>query len=172
MVSSCKSDHKDLMRTHVWGCPCCVLDPKLQNNKKLPKWNRCARLGQFVGFSRQYSSTMALVRNLHTGCISPQYQVVFDDKFKTVFSGGKSEEEMDKTCQKLFDGERETYIEEEYGSDGVLIYEPPPLDEVWLSEPEHRDRQNALRRQRQITRRREELWSKEIKKKVQFDPIL
>ena len=50
---------------------------------------------------------MALVRNLHTGYISPQYHVVFDDKFETVFSGGNSEEEMDKICQKLFDGERE-----------------------------------------------------------------
>ena len=143
MVSGCKSDHKDLMRTHVWGCPCYVLDPKLQNNKKLPKWNRRARLGQFVGFSRQHSSTVALVRNLHTGYISPQYHVVFDDKFETVFSGGKSEEEMDKICQKLFDGERENYVEEEYDSDGVLIYEPPPLDEVWLSEPERRDCQDA-----------------------------
>ena len=26
---SCKSDHKDLTRTHVWGCPCYVLEPKL-----------------------------------------------------------------------------------------------------------------------------------------------
>ena len=43
----------------------------------------------------------------YTGYISPQYHVVTDDKFETVFSGGKSEEEMDKICQKLFDGERE-----------------------------------------------------------------
>ena len=78
---------------------------------------------------------------------------------------------MDKICQKLFDSERENYVEEEYDSDGVLIYEPPPLDEVWLSEPERRDCQDALWRQRQITRRREELRSKEIKKKVQFDPV-
>ncbi|KAL7504670.1 hypothetical protein ACHAXN_002258 [Cyclotella atomus] len=54
MVTRCKSDHRDLLRTHVWGCPVYVLDPKLQNGKKLPKWNRCARLGQFLGYSRQH----------------------------------------------------------------------------------------------------------------------
>ena len=67
--------------------------------------------------------------------------------------------------------ERENYVEEEYDDDGVLIYEPPPLDEVWLSEPERRDRQDALRRQRRITRRREELKSKEIKRQVKHESV-
>ena len=114
---------------------------------------------------------MVLVRNLHTEYISPQYHIVFDDKFETVFFGGKSEEEMDKICQKLFDGERENYVKKEYGGDGVLIYEPPPLDKVWFSEPERRDRQDALRRQQQITRRREELKSKDIKHQVKRESV-
>jgi hypothetical protein len=37
MVTQTKSDHKDLMRAHVWGCPVYVLDPKLQDNRNLPK---------------------------------------------------------------------------------------------------------------------------------------
>ena len=119
------------------------MDPKLQNNKKLPKWNRRARIGQFLGFSRYHSSTVALVWNLHTGFISPQYHVVFDDKFETVFGGSMSEEELDRICQRLFDGDRENYVEEEFDDDGVLIYEPPPLDKVWLTEPERRDRRTG-----------------------------
>ncbi len=39
MVSSMKSDHQDLLRLHVWGCPVCVLEPKLQDGHKLTKWN-------------------------------------------------------------------------------------------------------------------------------------
>jgi hypothetical protein len=39
MVTNIKSDHRDLMRTHVWGCPAYVLEAKLQDEKKLPKWN-------------------------------------------------------------------------------------------------------------------------------------
>ena len=107
MVSGCKSDHKDLMRTHVWGCPCYVLDPKLQNNKKLPKWSKRARLGQFVGFSRRHSSTVSLVRNWY---ISPQYHIVVDDKFETVFSEEKSAEEMDKIYQKLLTVKEKTML--------------------------------------------------------------
>ena len=45
------------------------------------------------------------------------------------------------------------------------------LDELWLSEPERCDRQDALRRQRQVTRRREKLRSKVIKQQVQCDPV-
>jgi hypothetical protein len=72
MVSQSKSDHRDLMRTHVWGCPVYVLEPTLQDGMKLPKWNRRARMGQFRDFSTEHSSTVALVRNLHTGYVSPQ----------------------------------------------------------------------------------------------------
>ena len=79
-----KSKHIDLNRAHVWGCPCYVLDPALQDGKKIPKFNRRRRLGQFVGFSPNHSSLVALVCNLTTGFVSPQYHVVFDDHFYTV----------------------------------------------------------------------------------------
>ena len=45
-----KSDHRDLLRTHVWGCPVYVLDPTLQSGKKISKWNCRARMGQFLEF--------------------------------------------------------------------------------------------------------------------------
>ena len=171
MTTSVMSDHRDLARTHVWGCPCYVLEPKLQNNQKLPKWNRRARMGQFLGFSRVHSSTVALVRNLHTGFVSPQYHVVFDDKFETVFNDGRTDEELDRICEELFAGNKERYVEEEYDRDGILVYEPPPLDEVWLSEPERRDRRDALEKQRRRTECRErERASEEIKRNSDRDP--
>jgi hypothetical protein len=58
-----KSDHRDLQRAHVWGCPVFVLDPCLQDGKKIPKWNRRARLAQFVGFSPEHSTLVANVRH-------------------------------------------------------------------------------------------------------------
>ena len=155
MITKCKTDHIDLLRTHVWGCPGYVLEAKLQDGKKLPKWNRRARMGQFLGFSRQHSSTVALVRNLHTGYVSPQYHMVFDDNFETVFHDGKSDEEFQTICNDLFVNSRDCYMEEEYNDDGVLIYTPPPLDEFWLSEPERRERRHALDKQRIRTEHRE-----------------
>ncbi len=49
------SDHRDLLRTHMWGCPVYLLDPKLQDGKKISKWNRWAWQGQFLGFSDEHS---------------------------------------------------------------------------------------------------------------------
>jgi hypothetical protein len=68
----------------VWGFPVFVLEAKLQNDQKLPKWNQRARMGQFVGFSDKHSSLVANVRSLSTNFISPQFHVVFDDLCETV----------------------------------------------------------------------------------------
>ena len=132
-----------------------VLDPKLQDGKKIPKWNRCSRLGQVMGFSDEHSSLVANVRHLTTGFVSPQYHVVFDDLFETVFSSGYDDALVDTICNNLFEYNRDVYAEEEFDSSGNLIYHPPPLDEVWLDEPERRDRRERLRHQRAITEERE-----------------
>jgi hypothetical protein len=65
---------------------------------KLPKWNRHARTGQSLGFSCEHSSLVALVCNSHTGYVSPQYHVVFDNTFSIVFNDGKSSAELVKIC--------------------------------------------------------------------------
>ncbi len=61
LLTKSKEDHQDLLRSYVWGCLAIVLDPKLQNNQKLPKWNRCAFVGQFQGYSDEHSSLVANV---------------------------------------------------------------------------------------------------------------
>ena len=77
---------KHLSRMHVWGCPAYVLEPKLQDGKKIPKWRPRARRGQFLGISPHHSSTVGIVQNLRTGNVTPQYHVVYDDNFYTVAS--------------------------------------------------------------------------------------
>ncbi len=74
---------KDL---HVWGYPCYVLDPKLQNGQKLPRWQPKSCRAIFVGISPNHSNNVPLVLNLKTGHISPQFHVIFDDYFTTVMS--------------------------------------------------------------------------------------
>ena len=171
LITNTKANHADLLRTHVWGCPVYVLEARLQDNQKIPKWNRRARMGQFLGYSRQHSSTVALVRNLHTGYVSPQYHVVFDDKFETVFHDGKSPEQIDTICNNLFESQRECYVEEEYDDDGLLIYKPPPLDEVWLSESERRERLIELEEQRgRVLKRSRQIEEREIKRRLERSP--
>ena len=68
----------------VWGCPAYVLQPQLQDKKKLPKWEPRSRRGQYLGWSPLHASNVALVRNLKTGYISPQFHLIFDNWFETV----------------------------------------------------------------------------------------
>ena len=77
MLTSTKSDCRYLQLAHIWGCPTYVLNPKLQNDQTIPKFNFHYLLGQFVGFSNENSLLVANVRNLQTCYVSPQYHCVF-----------------------------------------------------------------------------------------------
>ena len=109
-------------RAHVWGCPVFVLDPKLQDGKKLPTFNRRARIGQFVGFSDEHLLLVAKVRNLSTNFISPQFHVIFDDKFTTIQNNTKLEDtSLESIFTDLFDKCRDYYGEEPLESDSGAI---------------------------------------------------
>ena len=148
LITKQKADHTDILRSHVWGCPAYVLEPKLQNGQKLPKWNRRSRLGQFLGYSDEHSSLVANIRHLKTGYISPQYHVVFDDLFQTVFAAGPNSELIDSICEELFNTSSEVYATDEYDAEDNLVYRPPPLDDVWLDDEGRRQSRDELRRQR------------------------
>ena len=64
LLTNVCSDHRDLLRAHVFGAPVYVLDAALQDGKKLPKFSRRARVGQFLGFSPDHSTMVGLVRHL------------------------------------------------------------------------------------------------------------
>lgn len=117
-----------LQRVRVWGCPGYVLSPTLQDGKKIPKWAPKARRGQFLGFSRQHSSTIGLMRNLETGSISPQFHIVFDELYTTVHS---IEDGQDDTWIELFVSERDYYgpDEDELEPDDDAF---PDIDPEWL----------------------------------------
>ena len=154
LITKQKADHRDILRSHVWGCPAYVLEPKLQNGQKLPKWNRRSRLGQFLGYSDEHSSLVANVRHLKTGFVSPQYHVVFDDLFESVFSSGPDDAVVDAICEDLYKTSRDIYATDEYDAHDNLVYKPPPLDEVWLDAEGREQSKIELRQQR---KRNEEL---------------
>jgi hypothetical protein len=91
LLMKSKADHRNILSAHVWGCLAIVLEPQLQKDKKLPKWNRHARVGQFLGYSDEHSSLVANVHHLSTGYVSPQFHVVFDDLFETVVCNGDND---------------------------------------------------------------------------------
>ena len=74
----------DMHNFHTWGCPCYILDRKLQSQSMLQKWEPRARLGIYLGHSPCHAGSVALVLNPKSLHVSPQYHVAFDDKFETV----------------------------------------------------------------------------------------
>jgi hypothetical protein len=58
-----------LLDLNVWGCPVYVLDSKMQQGRKLPRWQPRSRRGVNLGLSLQHSSEVPLVLNLQTGSI-------------------------------------------------------------------------------------------------------
>jgi hypothetical protein len=135
--------HK-LRDLHVWGCPVYVLDPALQQGKKLPRWQPRSRRGLFLGYSPHHSSDVPLVLNLQTGSISPQFHVVFDDSFSTVHSISSEEEPPDFwTAPNL---EACTHRVQVDVRDATVSF----LPDDWLTPHELEEKRRALTRQGRI----------------------
>ena len=66
------------------GWPVYVLEPVLQDWKKLPKFMSRSSIDKYLGYH-------PLVSNLHTGNIIPQFHLVFDDYFETLHAGKDQE---------------------------------------------------------------------------------
>ena len=75
-----------LRHFHAFGCPTYVLDNALQSGQGAPKWKERSRLGVYLGPSPNHARSIALVLNLRTGHVSPQFHIKFDDFFETVQS--------------------------------------------------------------------------------------
>ena len=98
---------------HSFGCPVYVLDSNLQSvPATLPKWEPRCRVGVYLGHSPQHAGNVALVLNLTTGHVSPQYHIVFDDHFSTVPSIRTGIEPPN--WKTLFDNHRESSLPSDF----------------------------------------------------------
>ena len=86
-----KPSHSDIQNDHPWGCPAYVLEPRLQDKKKLPEWMLISRRDQYSGDYPLHENTVVLARNLYTENISPEFNLVFDDYFDTFHAGEDQE---------------------------------------------------------------------------------
>jgi hypothetical protein len=139
-----KLDPRVLRNARVWGCPAYVLNPSLQDGKKIPKWQPRSRRGQFLGFSDQHSSTIGLIRNLQTGAILPQFHVVYDDFFNTIPSDGQNRN--DATDIAIWEDLVRTSSDRYVPDWDDATYQAPPLTEEWLDEEERVTRREAIAR--------------------------
>ena len=80
---------------HVWGCPVYVLHSTISSGNKLPRWKPRSARCMYVGNSVKHGHAVPLVLDLHTGKITAQYHVVFDDEFQTVESTDAKQVDFD-----------------------------------------------------------------------------
>jgi len=119
-----------LRNIHVWGAPTYVLDPKLQDGHKVPKFDPRSRRGVNLGWSPKHASSVPLVLNLDSGHVSPQFHVVFDDWFSTVSSDGEAKDDELESPEwiNMFSNERfQVALDPD---------EDIELNEEWLTEME------------------------------------
>ena len=57
-----KNSLSGITNAHPWGCPVYVLQPKLQNGQKIPRWDPRSRRGQYLGVSPHHASSVGLVK--------------------------------------------------------------------------------------------------------------
>ena len=70
---------------HHFGAPAYVLKQPLQTSTNIfHKWKERSTLGIYLGRSPQHAREIALVLNLETGLVSPQFHVKIDSTFKTL----------------------------------------------------------------------------------------
>ena len=123
-----------LQQLHVWGAPCYVLEPKLLDGHKIPKFNPRSRRGLHLGWSPKHAASVPLVLNLSTGHVSPQFQVVFDDWFTTVTTEDKDEDdsiESPEWANLLLNQRIQVHFD---AADDVM------LDDQWLTQIERLER--------------------------------
>jgi hypothetical protein len=126
--SSCRAPTEEFHRSHAFGCPVYVLDATLQDGHKIPKWVPRACLGVFLGFSSLHSSQVPLVMNVDSGKISPQFHVIFDDKFETVLSLAP-EESIGDQWKSILRLKRECFADVDVNENGNEII--PPLTSIF-----------------------------------------
>jgi hypothetical protein len=135
--SSCHAPTEEFNWSHVFGCPVYVLDAALQDRHKIPKWALWARLGIFLGFFSLHSSQVPIMMNVDTEKISPQFHVIFDDKFETVVSMN-SEELIGEQWKSILHLKQECFEDVDYDGAGNEIL--PPLTSLF----QHNDFANEI----------------------------
>jgi hypothetical protein len=119
-----------------------VLQPELQDAKKIGICLPQARRDMYLGVSPVHSSSVALALNLTTGFISPQFNVVHDDLFATVTSHWDDGTFDPDHWNTIIQSGQEHYCDPST--------HPTPLTDDWISPSE----QAVQEQRRQFHRRR------------------
>jgi hypothetical protein len=97
-----------LKHFHAFGCPAYRLNRSLQGGKNQLEWEQRSEPVVYLGGSPKHVSPIALVLDLTTAHVSPQFHLKFDDLFETVSLTRQNAQVHKSTWQQLchFGGEK------------------------------------------------------------------
>ena len=108
-----RSPLRRLHDLHVWGCPAYLLDKRIADGKKLPRWESKSQRVEFVGIAPTHMAATPIVLNPRTRTLTTPYHVVFDDWFATVGSNPKDFPDFNTPEWKHMFGDSEyQYVED------------------------------------------------------------
>ena len=99
----------------------------------------------FLSFSDEHSTLVLMVWNLATNYVSPQFHVVYDNKFLTIHNNTRLQDATIKaifknlveTCRNFYGEEGRPPELPVTASEGATVEDPPPeLGGEWLTEAE------------------------------------
>ena len=129
----------------VWASLCYILDPKIVEGKKIPKWDPRSRQGNFMGYSKEHASNAGVILNLQIGFMSVQYHVLHGDTFMSV--AGVDENQQQATLDSV---DWQSIIQLQGGSEihydeADIDFVPDHLDDDWLTPDEIQEKQEQRR---------------------------
>ena len=123
----CQSDKRPSYRhQHHFGCPVYVLNKGIQDGKKARKWTDRTRIGINLGPSPRHASSVALILNLNTGLVSPQFHCQYDDLFES--TTGSQARSMPRSLWQVKCGFSSTPITEDEGDQTRSIGQSEPTE--------------------------------------------
>ena len=109
---------------HVWGCPTYVLEKRLSDGMKIPRWQPRSKRSMYMGVSVKHASSVPLLLSPETGAITAQFHVVFDDWFATIATTAANLPDFNShSWQELF-GDSTYAIESGDNDDDTVAADP------------------------------------------------
>jgi hypothetical protein len=111
---------------------CMFLMIACRGKGKIPRWEPRSRVAVYLGHSPHHAQSVALVLNLATGHVSPQFHMVFDDDFTTISHLKLGT--VPKNWPELYKNNRELLTDEPFHLNGEWTHSLSTQPSVqWLS---------------------------------------
>ena len=81
---------RDFKNFYTFSSLACILDPALQQEKKILSWKLRSKLYIYIGKSREYTSNISLTLDSSTNYISSNFHIAHNNEFQIISHNGSN----------------------------------------------------------------------------------